>query len=197
MKKKCDEILNLGYIYRNPSSKWACAALIVPKDGPEGFSVTADFRPVNAETKEHSWPMPHADPMLAKLAGTSMFFKLDFTHGYWQSALAENSQECQSFHAPFGVFTPNRVLYGATNSFSYFQSNMESLISHLDLLNWLDDMLGYAKNADRRFATLKAVLDICLEKGLKLNPRKCNLAAANVHLRGRIIDSMGIKFYTP
>ncbi len=35
MKKKCDELSHVGYIYRNPSSKWACAPLIVPKDGPE------------------------------------------------------------------------------------------------------------------------------------------------------------------
>ncbi len=80
MKNKCDEILNMAYIY--PSSKWACAPLIVPKDGLEGFRLTVGLRPVNAQTKKHEWPMPHADPMLAKLAGASIFFKLYFIHGY-------------------------------------------------------------------------------------------------------------------
>ncbi len=47
MKKKCDEFLNVGYIYRNHSSKWACAPLIVAKDGPEGFRFTVDLRSVN------------------------------------------------------------------------------------------------------------------------------------------------------
>ncbi len=70
MKKKCDELLEVGYIYRNPSSKWACAPLIVPKEGPEKFRCTVDRRPVNAQTKKNVWPMPHADPMLAKLTGT-------------------------------------------------------------------------------------------------------------------------------
>ncbi len=50
MKKKCDELLNVGYIYRNPSSKWACTPLSVPKDDPEGFRFTVDLRPVNAQT---------------------------------------------------------------------------------------------------------------------------------------------------
>ncbi len=45
---------------------------------------------------------------------------------------------------------------------------MESLFSQLDLRIWLDDMLGDASDADRLVATLKAVFDICLEKGLKL-----------------------------
>ncbi len=72
---------------------------------------------------------------------------------------------------------------------------MESVFSHLDLLIWLDDMLGYAPDADRLVATLKAVLDICLEKGLKLNPLKCDLAAVHVPFCGRLIDSKGIKFH--
>ncbi len=56
---------------------------------------------------------------------------------------------------------------------------MESLVSHLDLLIWLENMLGYASDAERLVATLKAVFQICLEKGLKLNPLKCDLAAIN------------------
>ncbi len=87
MKKKCHELLNVGYIHQNPSSKWACAPLMFPKDGPEGFRFTVDLRPANAQTKKHVWPMPHADPMLAKLAGGSIFFKLYFIHGYWQFPL--------------------------------------------------------------------------------------------------------------
>ncbi len=39
MKKKCDELLEVGYIYRNPSSKWPCAPLIVPKEGSEKFAL--------------------------------------------------------------------------------------------------------------------------------------------------------------
>ncbi len=40
-------------------------------------------------------------------------------------------------------------------------------------------MLGYAPDADHIVVTLSAEFDICLEKGLKLNPRKCNLVATN------------------
>ncbi len=120
--------------------------------------------------------MLHADPMLAKVAGAFMLFKLDFIHGYWQFSLAENSQGFQSFHTPFSVFTPNRVLHGATYFVSYLQSTIVSLSSHLDLLICLDDMLGSATDADRLFATLKAVFDICLEKCLNLNPRKWSMS---------------------
>ncbi len=72
---------------------------------------------------------------------------------------------------------------------------MESQFSHLDLLICLDDMLGYASDADRLVATLKDVFDICLEKGQKVDPLKCDLAAINVPFCGRIIDSKGVKFH--
>ncbi len=82
----------------------------MPKEGPEKFRFTVDLRPVNAQTRKKVWPMSHADTMLAKLTGAKTFFQLDFIHEYWQFPLSKDSQECQSFHTPFGVFTPRRVL---------------------------------------------------------------------------------------
>ena len=82
LKKKCDELVKAGFIYRNQNSKWACAQLIVPKQGLEKFRLTIDHRPINAQTKKNVWPMPHAEPMLAKLTGAKKFFKIDFIHGY-------------------------------------------------------------------------------------------------------------------
>lgn len=120
LKSKVHELIDPGFIKRNNESKWACAPLVVPKHGKEGFRFTVDLRPVNTQTKKTLWPMPHADPMLAKITGSKIWFNLDFLHGYWQFSLAFESRECQSFHKPFGVYSPNRVLHGATNAVAYF-----------------------------------------------------------------------------
>ncbi len=72
---------------------------------------------------------------------------------------------------------------------------MEALFSHLNLLMWLDDMLVYAEDADTLIATFKSVLTICREKGLKLNPCKCDLMDPKVHFCGRIIDAEGVTFH--
>ena len=154
LKKKIDELQRLGFIYRNPTSKWACAPLIVPKDGPEEFRFTTDLRPVNVQTKKNLWPMPHPDAMFAKLIGAKFFFLLDFLHGFWQFLVDVMSRECLSLHTPFGVFTPTRVPHGASNYVAYFQSSMEDMFALLDVLIWLDDILGYAKSYDELLATL-------------------------------------------
>ena len=114
--------------------------------------------------------MPHAEPMLAKLTGAKNFFKIDFIHGYWQFPLDAKSQECQSFHTPNGVFSPTRVLQGSTNAVSYFQSSMEAMFGHIDILIWLDDMLGYAEDSKTLLEKLRLVFDICRKRGLKINP---------------------------
>lgn len=194
LKKKCEELVNLGFLYRNPHSKWACAPVVVPKEGPERFRFTGDHRPVNVQTKKNQWPMPHADAMMPRLTSATIFFLLDFLHGYWQFPLHPSSQECLSIHTPFGVFSPTRVPHGATNSVPYFQSTMEQLFETFDVLIWLDDILGYAATAVGLLENLRKVLEVCAIKGLKLNPRKCDLVANEVQFCGRIIDKNGVKF---
>jgi hypothetical protein len=120
LRSKVDELLRLGLVKANNSSEWACAPLIVPKDGPEGFRFTVDLRPVNMQTIPHTWPMPNLETATAALAGDRCYASIDLCHGYWQMPLEDSSQECQSFITPDGVFTPTRVLHGQTNATSYF-----------------------------------------------------------------------------
>lgn len=195
LKNKVSELMKAGFIQKNNSSKWACAPLVVPKPGSkEGFRFTVDLRPINAQSKKNVWPMPNADAMLAKLAGSKVWFKLDCLHGYWQFPLEENSRECQSFHTPDGVYTPTRVLHGASNAVSYFQSSMESLFGHLELLIYLDDILGYASTVAELISKLRSVFCICRKRGLKLSPDKCNLVTEEVPFCGRIINKDGVRF---
>ncbi len=63
-----------------------------------------------------------------------------------------------------------------------------------NLLIWLDDMLGYAEDADTIISIIKSVLTICNERGLKLNPREGDLMATNVQFCG-LIDAKGVTFH--
>ncbi len=73
---------------------------------------------------------------------------------------------------------------------------MEALLSRLNLLIWVDETLSYAEDADPLIDTLKSVLTIYREKGLKLNPRKCDLMATKVHFCGRMMDAKGVTFHS-
>lgn len=195
LKKKVQEVEKAGYVYQNNSSKWASAPLIVPKISKEGFQFTVDLRSINAQTKLNVWSWPLADPMLARLFGSKLWFNINFIHGYWQFPLAEDSQECQSFYTPLGVHTPTRVLHNVKNYGIYIQFSMEAMFGHINILIYIDDLLGYAKSPSDLLDKLPKTFAIYQKKGLKLQPKKCELLASEVQLCGRIISKKGIKFH--
>lgn len=57
---------------------------------------------------------------------------------------------------------------------------MEAMFGHVDLLIYLDDLLGYAKDTALLLEKLRAVFQVCRNRGLKLNPAKCNLITDEV-----------------
>lgn len=71
---------------------------------------------------------------------------------------------------------------------------MESMFGHLDIIIYLDDLLGHAKTKGELLKKLRTVFTVCQEKGLKLNPIKCDLATLEVLFCGRVINKDGVKF---
>ena len=84
LKNKVQELVDACFIYRNNASKWASAPLIVPKTSAEGYRFTVDLRSVNSQTKKAVWPMQSIEAMLSQLSRSTIWFHLDFLHGYWQ-----------------------------------------------------------------------------------------------------------------
>lgn len=113
--------------------------------------------------------------MLATLSGSNVWLNLDFIPGYWQFPLSPESQECQSFHTPFGVYTPKQVMHGSKKSCAYVQSSMEAIFGHLGILIYVDDLLGYAQDSGELINNLRVVFNLCLEKVPRMNPKNCYL----------------------
>ncbi|KAF0709695.1 hypothetical protein AaE_012802, partial [Aphanomyces astaci] len=161
LKTHVREFEAAGLVYRNNRATWASAPRIVPKKDPGDLRTTIDSRPINACTE----PMP---------LGARVFFTLDWFKGYWQLALHEDSQMYYSFMAPFGVYTPTRVLMGQTDVVAFCQSAVDFMFADLlfkGLLAWFDDTLGYAETPEY---LLDQVLTSCSSFGLQLNPKKCD-----------------------
>jgi hypothetical protein len=59
--------------------------------------------------------MPNLQDELHDLHDSEVFASLDFCQGYWQIPLYKDSQDCQSFIPPDGVYTPTRVQHGTRN----------------------------------------------------------------------------------
>lgn len=185
-----------GLVYPNPTSKWACAPLLVPKPGPEAWRFTVDLRPVNRYTYRHQYPMPLLEQELPKTAKSKFFANFDFVHSYWQLLLHPDSQESQSIITPDGVISPTRVPHGTTNAVTHLQSSiMMTLPDALkdSLLLWLDDCLLHSPTIPRFLDCIRRFLAYCAEYNWKLHPAKCILFTHSVRWCGRVISAEGIR----
>ena len=197
LRKKVEQLLELGLVYRNPSSRWASAPHLVPKpNSSEQWRFTVDLRAVNKLTEPIAWPMPHLDTLLSHVAGSKYFFVIDLCNGYWQMPLHSDSRECQSFLTSEEVVTPTRVLHGQTNAVFFFQASFQQvIIEHRDrILQWLDDLLGHAKTVEELLYLLRQLFELCRKYGIKLHAAKCNWFKTTVKWCGRLISEEGIRF---
>jgi hypothetical protein len=115
MHDKIHELEELDLVSKNTGTEWASPPLILRKPGPDHYHMTVDLRVPNASTKPTAWPMPNLQNELHNLRGSEVLATLDFCQSYWQIPLHKDSQDCQSFITPDGVYTPTRVQHGIRN----------------------------------------------------------------------------------
>ena len=197
LKKFVADLLSCSMVYANPTSSWACAPLLVPKDEPARFRFTVDLRLVNKFTEKHGFLMPNIEQELHTVGGSNYFAKFDLSHGYWPLRLHADSQECQSFVTPDGVYTPTRVLHGTTIAVTYLNSTLAYLLP-ADLLNgvlyWLDDILLHDKTIKGLFKSMEKLFSIFKDRNLKLHPEKCCFFATSIRWCGSLLSSAGVRF---
>lgn len=191
-------LVSHGMAYPNPTSKWACAPLLVPKPGAE-FRFTTDLRPVNKHTINHQYPMPNLEHELTNLGKEKpqCFANFDMSHSYWQLMLASESQECHSIITPDGTFTPNRVMYGTTNAVTHLQSSLTSIIPDEwkpNILIWLDDILLFAPTVEKLLMSIRSFFRLCVSYNIKLHPAKCILYTTEVRWCGRLVTPDGVRY---
>jgi hypothetical protein len=71
VQQETAQLAKYGMIFAHPTSAWAHPVLVVPKPGPAQYRLTVDLRQGNALQKQYAYPMPHLEPMLHDLKGTT------------------------------------------------------------------------------------------------------------------------------
>jgi Reverse transcriptase (RNA-dependent DNA polymerase) len=196
MRDKIRELDELSLVYKNTGAEWASPPLILPKPGPDQYRITVDLRVPNASRKPTAWPMPNLQDELHDLHGSEVFATIDFCQGYWQIPLHKNSQDCQSFITPDGVYTPTRVLHETRNAAQNLQSVLVVMIDDIksNIKVWLDDCPLHTKTEDDLLASLNFFFKKCQEHGLKLHASKCVLFSTTVWYCGRLNNKDRVRF---
>ena len=138
-------------------SNWASPIHTVMK--PDGsWCVCGDFRRLNAMTKLDRYPLPALTTFNERLAGCSVFSKIDLRQAFQQVHMDEASQDKTAIITTLGLFKFLLMPYGLKNATQCFQRN-DTPFAHL---LYMDDVILGSKCKEDHFRDLQ-----CLFQRLK------------------------------
>ena len=181
------------------ATAWSQLMLTPKPNGTWRFNI--DYRALNKHTKAMRAPIPNIRKLLAKIGAhqPKFFAKMDLTMGFYQTPMDESSRQYTAFNCDEGLFEFVRVSMGLINSPWYFQGVMErEVFMHLQSLQmmaiYIDDLLTWASNIEELCTNLDKIFEALSQKGMTLNPEKCEFGMTEVEFVGHLIDENGITF---
>jgi Reverse transcriptase (RNA-dependent DNA polymerase) len=102
-------------IIRRSCSPWSSPLHMVPKKD-NTWRPCGDYRRLNDVTVPDKYPVPNIQDMSSKLAGCTVFSKLDLRKGYYQIPVAAADIQKTAVTTPFGMFEFTRMPFGGLAS---------------------------------------------------------------------------------
>jgi Reverse transcriptase (RNA-dependent DNA polymerase) len=118
-------------IIRRSTSPWSSPLHPVKKDDGS-WRPCGDFRRLNLVTVPDAYPLPNMLDFGAKMAGCSIFSKIDLRKGYHQIPMHSADIPKTAITTPFGLYEFLRMPFGLRNAGCTFQRLMDRALSNLD-----------------------------------------------------------------
>ena len=179
-------------IVRRSKSHWASPLHMVKKsDGM--WRPCGDFLRLNLQTTPDRYTCPNMVDLTARLAGCTVFSKLDLRKGYHQVPVKPKHVHKTAICTPFGLFEFIRMPFGLRNGGQTFQRLMDEIMCGLPFVfAYLDEVLIASHTHKEHVQHLQQVLTIFKQHGLVLNGVKCVLGASTVDYLGHKVTAEGI-----
>jgi len=194
LKKELDRMIEMDIIYpiKEPTD-WVSSLVIVEK--PNGqLRICLDPKDLNGAIKRQHYPLPTTEDIFDKMAGATIFSKLDAASGYWQIKVDKESSKLLCFNTPFGRFAFSRLPFGIVSASEIFQQKIEEILEGIrGQANNQDDIIIWGATQEEHDHRLKVVLDTLYEAGIRLNREKCEFNKSELLFLGHIISKEGVK----
>ena len=162
---------------------------------PSGkIPVCLDPKDLNKAMLRDHHVTPTLEDILPLFKDAKYFSIVDAKSGYWNVELDEESSYLTTFNSPFGWYRFFRMLFGLKMSQVVFQSKIDQLmVGCVGTTGIADDMIVYAETEEEHDRRLLWLMRRCAEKGLNLNPEKCNIKQQEIKFYGVICRNDGVK----
>ena len=185
-----------GYISKSKSPYASPFFFIKKKDGK--LHPVQDYCKLNEYTIKNKYPLPLIPDLIAQVKDAWIFTKFDIRWGYNNIHIKDGDQHKAAFKTKYGLFEPNVMYFGLTNSPATFKAMINHLfqpvhdefsIGGTNVLKYMDDLLiaTWSTKAHHRKAVHK-VLDILEANHLFVHPEKCTWESPTVDYLGLILE---------
>jgi hypothetical protein len=195
--EKLREMEQMGVILKcndNEASEWVSSIAFSRKASGE-LRVCLDPKHLNAAIKRTHHKTPTIDEISHKLAGTSVYSKLDAKNGYWAIHLMERSSKLCTFQSPAGKYRFKRLPFGLCVSQDIFQSKMDRVLAEVGqgVIGIADDIIVYGEDEKNHDEALHRLMKAAQRNGLVLRLEKCEIRKPAVSFFGLIWTSKGMQ----
>ena len=163
--------------------------LFVPK--PEGkLQLCVDYRQLNKLTILNKYPLPLMTELRERVAGATVFTKLDLNDRYHLIRIRKGDEWKTAFRTHYGHYEYKVMPFGLVNAPATFQAMMKGILREfLDhgVVVYLDEILIYSKSLEEHKALIKQVLARLERHNLAISLKKSVCNVDTVEFLGYIV----------
>jgi hypothetical protein len=184
LKQELEKLQQAGVIKRvDEPTPWCAPIVVIPKRTSSqkpgqkpSVRLCVDMTRLNNAVLREQYTFSVIDQLLARLAGATVFSKLDCNSGFHQIPLSRESQLLTTFTTPFGRWCYTRIPFGISSASEVFSKKMADILNSQDnALQLVDDVLIYGKDQAEHDTRLREVLDRFRRANVTLN-EKCEFS---------------------
>ncbi|XP_014670345.1 PREDICTED: uncharacterized protein LOC106811290 [Priapulus caudatus] len=176
------------------ATDWVLPIVVEQKKNSDDIRLCVNFKPLNKFSKSEVYESPSVLETVQNVQANegSLFTKFDAQKGYHQLKIAEESKDLTTFITPFGRFRYERAPFGINSISEHYNRRMSESLHGLDnIVRVVDNSLVYGKNDEDHLIHVRAFLERCRERNIRLNEKKFVFRKQEIEFAGVIVSKDG------
>ena len=131
------------------------------KKKDRGWRLCGDYRRLNNVTVPNRYPLPHIADFTSRIAGSTVFSRLDLQKCYYQIPMASEDVPKTEIITPFEMFELLCLPFGLQNAGNTFQQMMDQILGNLPYcFVYIDDILVFSTDLTSHLQHFRDVLEL-------------------------------------